>query len=131
MRICIVGGCGHVGLPLGLVLAAAGCDVVALDTDSEAVTRVNSGVMPFQEHGATDTLIAVRAQGRFTATTNARAIVDVEVVIVVIGTPVDDHLNPDPNAVVAAIEECLPYLNDDQLVMLRSTIYPGVTKSVG
>ncbi|WP_028785761.1 nucleotide sugar dehydrogenase [Terracoccus sp. 273MFTsu3.1] len=131
MRICIVGGCGHVGLPLGLVLAAADCDVVALDTDAEAVARVNSGVMPFQEEGADDTLLAVRAAGRFSATTNARAIADVDVVVVVIGTPVDDHLNPDPNAVVGAIEECLPYLNDGQLVMLRSTIYPGVTRSVG
>src|SRR5690349_10581750 len=107
MRVCIVGGCGHVGLPLGLVLAAAGCYVVALDTNAEAVGRVNSGVMPFHEEDAADTLLAVRAEGRFTATTNHRAIADVDVVIVVIGTPVDEHLNPDPNAVVAAIEECL------------------------
>jgi UDP-N-acetyl-D-mannosaminuronic acid dehydrogenase len=131
MRVCIVGGCGHVGLPLGLVLAAADCDVVALDTDAESVATVNSGFMPFHEEGADEALVSVRAAGRFTATTNPRAIADVDVVIVVIGTPVDDHLNPDPNAVVGAIEECLPYLRDDQLVMLRSTIYPGVTRSVG
>jgi UDP-N-acetyl-D-mannosaminuronic acid dehydrogenase len=131
MRICIVGGCGHVGLPLGLVLADAGCHVVALDVDADAVATVNAGVMPFYEEGAADTLTRVRAAGAFSATTNSRAIADVDVVVVVIGTPVDDHLNPDPNAVVAAIEECLPHLHDDQLVMLRSTIYPGVTRSVG
>jgi UDP-N-acetyl-D-mannosaminuronic acid dehydrogenase len=52
------------------------------------------------------------------------------VVVVVIGTPVDEHLNPDPVAVRRAIEDCSPFLADGQLLVLRSTVYPGVTESV-
>jgi UDP-N-acetyl-D-mannosaminuronic acid dehydrogenase len=51
-------------------------------------------------------------------------------VIIVIGTPVDEHLNPDPNAVVNAISACIPFMNSDQLVILRSTVFPGVTQRV-
>ena len=47
-----------------------------------------------------------------------------------IGTPVDKHLNPDPHAVPAAVESLLPYLRPGQLVVLRSTVYPGVTAMV-
>ncbi len=56
-RITIVGGCGHVGLPLGIVLASkAGLQVDLLDIDSAKVDLVNSGVMPFMERGADELL---------------------------------------------------------------------------
>src|SRR5437016_2222012 len=50
--IVIVGGCGHVGLPLGLVFAGQGCDVTLLDIDTQKIDRINSGQMPFRENGA-------------------------------------------------------------------------------
>ena len=50
--------------------------------------------------------------------------------VVVIGTPVDEHLNPDPQAVVAAIEAISERLVDGQLLVLRSTVFPGVTRLV-
>jgi UDP-N-acetyl-D-mannosaminuronic acid dehydrogenase len=53
-----------------------------------------------------------------------------ENVVVVIGTPVDEHLNPDPQAIPAALEACTPYLRDGQLLVLRSTVFPGVTRMV-
>jgi UDP-N-acetyl-D-mannosaminuronic acid dehydrogenase len=51
-NIVIVGGCGHVGLPLGIVLADKGAHVALLDTDRHKVEQVNSGEMPFRETGA-------------------------------------------------------------------------------
>ncbi len=51
-------------------------------------------------------------------------------VIVVIGTPVDEHLNPDPTAIPEALEPCSEYFRDGQLLILRSTVYPGVTALV-
>ncbi len=47
-----------------------------------------------------------------------------------IGTPVDEHLNPEPDAVVHAIDDCVPFLKDGQLIILRSTIFPSVTKKI-
>lgn len=127
MSSVIVGGCGHVGLPLGLALAKAEHTVVALDTDDSKVAKVNSGEMPFLEPGTDALLPTVLASGTFRATSDPQVIAEAENVIVVIGTPVDEHLNPEPDAVVRAIEACKPYLRNGQLLILRSTIFPGVT----
>ena len=51
-RVGIVGGCGHVGLPLAICLADAGLDVVSYDLDPAAVATVMAGRMPFLETGA-------------------------------------------------------------------------------
>src|SRR6516162_5678062 len=53
-----------------------------------------------------------------------------EHVVVVIGTPVDEHLNPDQQAIPIALGGCAPYLRDGQLLVLRSTVFPGVTALV-
>jgi len=128
-KIVIVGGGGHVGLPLGLVLADSEFEVTAVDIEPSAVNLINSGKMPFFEDGAEELLRQVLGK-TFKATTDYQIIQEADVVIVVIGTPVDEHLNPDPNAVVSVIEKCVPYLNSGQIIILRSTVFPGVTKKV-
>lgn len=130
MLITVIGGCGHVGLPLGLALADSGAHVTAYDISQASVDTVNSGTMPFREDGADEVLVRVREQGTFTATTQASSVREAEVVIVVIGTPVDEHLNPDPTAIREALEDCIEFFQDGQLVILRSTVYPGVTAMV-
>lgn len=130
MKIAIVGGCGHVGLPLGITLADAGIRTVAFDISFKAVEMVSRGVMPFKETDAEEILIRTLSSGLFSASSDPAVIRDADVIIVVIGTPVNEHLNPDPNEVVTALQECVPFMNSNQLVILRSTIFPGVTKRV-
>ena len=128
--VAIVGGCGHVGLPLGLAFASRGLDVTLYDVNEESVAKVNAGTMPFDEPGAPEVLARVVAAGHLRASADPRLIADVEHVVVVIGTPIDEHLNPNLNAVPAAIGEFASYLHDGQLLVLRSTVYPGVTALV-
>src|SRR5580698_2038544 len=93
-RITIVGGCGHVGLPLGIVLAShAGLQVDLLDVDAGKVDLVNSGTMPFMERGA-DELLRQVVQKSLRATLDPACIKQADAVITVVGTPVDRHLNP-------------------------------------
>jgi UDP-N-acetyl-D-mannosaminuronic acid dehydrogenase len=128
--VVIIGGCGHVGLPLGLAFADRGLTVVLYDLNPTSVDAVNAGRLPFAEPGALDTLTAVRASDRLHATTDPATVRDAESVVVVIGTPIDDHLNPDLAAVQHAIGEVAEHLVDGQLLVLRSTVYPGVTAMV-
>jgi UDP-N-acetyl-D-mannosaminuronic acid dehydrogenase len=72
----------------------------------------------------------VLAAGRLEATTDNAVIGQADIVVVVIGTPVDEHLNPDPHAVPRALEAGQHLLRTGQLVVLRSTVYPGVTRRV-
>jgi UDP-N-acetyl-D-mannosaminuronic acid dehydrogenase len=128
--VTIVGGCGRVGLPLGLAFAARGLKVALYDVRPDAVDAVNAGRMPFREPGAPEALAAARAAERLEATLDREAVRRAEHVVVVIGTPIDEHLNPDLGAVHGAIEEIADCLSDGQLLVLRSTVYPGVTAVV-
>ena len=128
--VVVVGGGGHVGLPLAIALADRGADVLIYDLSERTVALVNQGVVPFLEPHAEPMLKKALAAGRIRATTDASVVGTAENIIVVIGTPVDEHLNPDPNAIPAALEACSDYFRDGQLLVLRSTVYPGVTALV-
>jgi UDP-N-acetyl-D-mannosaminuronic acid dehydrogenase len=128
--VVVVGGCGHVGLPLAIAFADRGQSVVIYDVSDIAVKRVNEAELPFGEDGAGPVLQRVVAQGRLRASTDPSVVASAESVIVVIGTPVDEHLNPDPQAIPRALGDCAVYLRDGQLLVLRSTVYPGVTALV-
>ncbi len=52
-NICVIGGAGHVGAPLGLVLSSKGYNVVLVDKDKKNIKKINHGVMPFLEEGST------------------------------------------------------------------------------
>jgi UDP-N-acetyl-D-mannosaminuronic acid dehydrogenase len=128
--VVIVGGCGHVGLPLGLALADRGLKVTLYDRDTLAVDRVQAGKMPFYERDADELLQRLVGTNEFEVTADPDSVRRAEHVIVVVGTPVDEHLNPDPKFVLCAIEGLLGHLHDGQHLVLRSTVYPGVTAMV-
>jgi UDP-N-acetyl-D-mannosaminuronic acid dehydrogenase len=125
--VVIIGGCGRVGLPLAVAFASRGLAVTVYDINARAVDVVNSGRLPFTEHGAEEPLATAVAEGRLVATTDPASVRTAEHIVVVVGTPVDEHLNPNLGAVPQAIERCVEFLQDGQLVVLRSTVYPGVT----
>jgi UDP-N-acetyl-D-mannosaminuronic acid dehydrogenase len=125
--VVVVGGCGHVGLPLAIAFADRGLKTAIYDLDPAAVDGVNAGVMPFLEDGAQPVLARVRANAQLVASTDPKVVGQADSVVVVIGTPVDAHLNPDPHAVPKAILDCARHMTPRQLVVLRSTVYPGVT----
>jgi UDP-N-acetyl-D-mannosaminuronic acid dehydrogenase len=125
--VVIVGGCGRVGLPLGLAFASRGLSVVLYDLNPEAVEAVNAARMPFAEAGAGELLRRVSRAGLLRATTAAASVGAADNLVVVVGTPVDEHLNPDLAVVPAALQRCGEHLRDGQLIVLRSTVHPGVT----
>jgi UDP-N-acetyl-D-mannosaminuronic acid dehydrogenase len=128
--IVIIGGCGHVGLPLGLAFARASRKVVALDLDAERVAMASRGEMPFQDEGADELLPKVLEAGTFRCTTDPAVIRDADVVITVVGTPLDDHLNPRFEVYADLLDEDRSHLREGQLLVLRSTVYPGTTDRI-
>jgi len=128
--VVVIGGCGHVGLPLALAFADRGAKVAIYDLSETAVAMVNSGRMPFAEPGAGEVLDRVLKAGRLEVSADPAIVGTAEHVVVVIGTPVDEHLNPDQSAIPRALEGCAGYLRDGQLLILRSTVFPGVTALV-
>ena len=128
--VVVIGGCGHVGLPLGIALADRNLTVTLFDINASSVDLVLAGQMPFLENGADPLLRKTVADGMLTATTDPSVVSTAENLVLVVGTPVDDHLNPEPQKVLSAVQALVPYLTDGQLLVLRSTLYPGVTALV-
>ena len=128
-KIAVVGGCGHVGIPLGLALADRGFSVTLLDVNEKAVNELNEGHLPFLEEGAEE-LLRKYAGKTLSAVMDPKCLRGQDCVIFVTGTPVDEHLNAKVHAVLHVVREYLPFLSEDQLLVLRSTLYPGTVRIV-
>jgi len=127
--VSIVGGLGHVGLPLGISLAHVGKKVVLFDIDQEGIKMVSQGKMPFKEVGAEEVLKDVLEKNLFVSS-NKETISKSYFVVIVIGTPVDEHLNPQFTMFKKFFSDLLDFLRDDQHIILRSTVFPGTTEKV-
>jgi len=125
--ITVVGGAGHVGIPLVLAFAQAGMTVNINDLNEATLATLKSGKLPFIEHGAAPLLTKALADNRLIFSSSPGMISRSGPVIVTIGTPVDEFLNPVQAPVQRCIDDLLPHLSDDQLLVLRSTVYPGTT----
>jgi len=124
----VVGGAGHVGLPLALMFAANGRRTLIQDINEASLDIIGSGVMPHMEHDAEDYLTRALNSGNLTLTTDVEQLAETRVIIVTIGTPVDEFLNPVYGAIKDCLDSILPHLSDDQLIVLRSTVFPGTSE---
>jgi UDP-N-acetyl-D-mannosaminuronic acid dehydrogenase len=125
--LTVVGGAGHVGIPLVLSFAAKGLTVNINDINEQTLATLKSGRVPFIENDALPLLTKALADKRLFFTSRPSEISTNGPVIVTIGTPVDEFLNPVRNVIEKCIDALLPHLRDGQLLVLRSTLYPGTT----
>lgn len=125
--LTVVGGAGHVGIPLVLSFAAKGLTVNVNDINEQTLATLKAGRVPFIENGAQPLLEKALADQRLFFTSRPDEISTRGPVIVTIGTPVDEFLNPIRNVMQGCIDTLLPHLRDGQLLVLRSTLYPGTT----
>jgi UDP-N-acetyl-D-mannosaminuronic acid dehydrogenase len=125
--VTVVGGAGHIGIPLVLALAEAGFRVNVNDTNTASIDMLRTGSLPFLEYGAEAVLKQALLQRRLIFTHSPEGVSKGGPVIITIGTPIDEFLNPVRKVVQDCIDEILPFLSDGQLVVLRSTVFPGTT----
>jgi len=125
--VTVVGGAGHIGIPLALSFAGKGLRVMVNDINEQALAQLSSGAVPYVEHGAAELLRSALNEKRLVFSSRSSEIPSSGAVIVTIGTPVDEFLNPSLKAIKTCIESLLPYMADGQLLVLRSTVFPGTT----
>jgi UDP-N-acetyl-D-mannosaminuronic acid dehydrogenase len=127
LDVVVLGGGGHVGLPLSLAFAQAGLTVGIYDTNQDTLDRIAAGEMPFMEAGADELLRTLLPTGRLAFGADGSMIGRTDQLVVVIGTPVDEFLGPSMTVFERAVDQIAPHLRDGALVVLRSTVYPGTT----
>lgn len=128
--VAVLGAGGHVGLGLTLCIAEAGHRVYGIDINSATVASISAGKVPFVEEGADVLLPRVLASGKLTMTTDFARVNDCDVVVIVLGTPIDENLNPVMLPLLQLFDSLKPYLHKDQMIVLRSTVSPGTTDNI-
>jgi UDP-N-acetyl-D-mannosaminuronic acid dehydrogenase len=126
--LTVLGGAGHVGIPLVLCFADSGLRVLINDLNEAAWRTLREGVLPFIEYEAQPLLDRVLRKGSLDFSAQPCDIGRNGPVIVTIGTPVDEFLNPVLSQIKKCLDGILPHMADGQLLILRSTIYPGTTE---
>jgi UDP-N-acetyl-D-mannosaminuronic acid dehydrogenase len=128
--ICIIGGAGHVGLPLALVFARAGQRVLIFDVNRTAMATIASGTMPFIEYGAEPLLASALREGRLHFSSEPQDIARAGTVVVAVGTPVDEYLNPKLRALLDLFKNIRSHLDQEQTIVIRSTVFPRTCRHV-
>jgi len=126
--ISIIGGAGRAGLPLSLMLASKNCKTIIIDVDLKKLDILKKGIMPFKEEGSDKLLKKYKKKIIFT--NNYNYIKKSEIIILTTETPVDNHFNPEINKVEKVIDRIIPFLSNNQTLILRSTLYPGTSKMI-
>lgn len=129
IKIAVIGGAGHVGLPLSLLFAKKGFRVTLVDSDAAKIEMLKRGEFPFMEDGGSELLQEVK-DGNILFCTEHKLISECDVVILTVGTPVDEHLNPDLSPVFEVVDQIKPYLRKGQILVLRSTLFPGMSEKI-
>jgi UDP-N-acetyl-D-mannosaminuronic acid dehydrogenase len=125
--VTVVGGAGHVGIPLVLALAEAGLRVNVNDINKTNLDTLRAGSLPFIEYGAQAVLKKALLDKKLIFTHSSDSVSTGGPVIMTIGTPIDEFLNPVRKVVQDCVDAILPFLADGQLVVLHSTVFPGTT----
>ena len=128
--LCIIGGAGHVGLPLGVSFAKKRVKTVLLDINEEWLKKIEAGIFPFKEKDGDKELGKALKLGTLFTSAKPNVISQSGAILMVIGTPVDEYLNPDFNGLIKMIDKYFSYFKNGQTLILRSTVYPGTSERV-
>ncbi len=119
-------GLGYVGLPLAVLASEKGWQVTGYETVAKKVASINAGEPPFIDLQLASDL----KKHPVAASTDPAVVASSDVVVIAVPTPVDEHKHPDLTPVRSALTSICPYLRAGQVLIVESTINPGVMDEV-
>lgn len=119
-------GIGRVGLPLALFLAEKGYKVFGVGRSERKREKLSKGIMPFMERGA-PTLLKKHIGVNFIPQTDYNSVFKSEIIILTLGTPIDENMDPVLDQIDEVLDSILNKLKKGQLIILRSTVSPKTT----
>jgi len=122
-------GIGRVGLPLALVLASEEFFVYGVGRDVKKIEELKQGTMPFIEKDA-DVLLKKHVHKTFIPTIEYAVIEKCDYIVLTLGTPIDENMNPVYDQINATLIACKTYFKKGQTLILRSTVSPKTTEYV-
>lgn len=122
-------GCGRMGLPMACLFADAGFKVVCLDVNPKIIKQINEGKSPFLEPGLEKLIKKNLKEGRLTATNDVKAAISKsDIIVITVNTPIDEKKRPNYLNLENACRDVGLHLKSGSLLILESTVGPGVTE---
>ena len=120
-------GLGYVGLPIALEYGLKGYQVRGVDVDNRKVEMLNKGENYIEDLKDED-IAKIVSDGLFSASTDFSTLSEANVIFIAVPTPFNDYKDPDISYIVSSGRETAKYLNKGDLVILKSTTFPGTTE---
>jgi len=129
-KICIIGGGGHVGLPLGLMLAKKKFEILLLEKNKKLLNLIRKKKYPYKEVYGQEYLNEAYKKKKLNISSKILDIKHYNVLIICIGTPIKKNLKPDIKYFLDIFFKIKKILNKNHHIIIRSSIYPGVLDKV-
>ena len=123
-------GLGYVGLPLAALCAKKGYPVIGLDSKTTTVELLQKGQCHIRDEVVERLLAEAIASGNFAATADTSQIVDCNIYLICVPTPVDANNEPDLEPLESACQVVGPHLKIGDLVVVESTVFPGTCEEI-
>jgi len=125
-KICVI-GLGYIGLPSSVVFAENDWEVIGVDTNVSVVNSLSKGIAHIKEDGLDELLLKMVNEKKFVAKTSP---VNADVFIIAVPSPMTSDLSADLSYVESAVRSILPVLQNDNTIIVESTIPPRTTRDV-
>jgi hypothetical protein len=124
-------GLGYVGLPTAVNFAENGFSVIGVNRTQSKVDLINAGGCYLSDLNLDERVKRLVERGKLTATTDTvDATRKSDVIIITVPTPITSYKRPDLSFVTSAGRAIAHGLGHNKLVVLESTVYPGVVDDV-
>jgi UDP-N-acetyl-D-glucosamine dehydrogenase len=128
VRVAVI-GVGYVGLPLAVEVANAGFGVLAYDKNPGKIARLSAGDSYIKDVPSSR-LAPLVASGKLSGSSDPDVLAQADVVVICVPTPLNKSKDPDNSFILAAVDDLVPRMHRDMLVVLESTTFPGFTREV-
>ena len=129
-EISVIGGAGHVGFPLGIVFAGKNFKVNLIDKNKDFLNRISKGIPPFLEQGSRKLLKKCLKKKTIFTNFDYKPLKNSKFIIICIGTPIDQKLKPKVKEFLSFFHFLKKRVNKSQIIIIRSSIFPGVFNQV-
>jgi UDP-N-acetyl-D-mannosaminuronic acid dehydrogenase len=128
--ISVIGGAGHVGLPLAALLSSKIFFVTAIDKNVEQINFIKKGNNPFLEDNLPKILKKNLKKGRIKFSEKLDEIKNTKYIIVCVGTPITNKLKPNLKNFFNLLKNIKDKVNHSHHIIIRSSIPPGTFKKI-
>jgi UDP-N-acetyl-D-mannosaminuronic acid dehydrogenase len=128
-EVCVV-GLGYVGLTLGVAFANSGLRVTGIEISKEILSSLNQKKAHFSENGLDNQIRKVIDNKSFSFAEEIEPKNSLSIYIITVGTPLDKSGIPKTDSIINATNQVASVMNDDCLIILRSTVQIGATRNI-